>query len=257
MSDWAVILGASSGFGGATAKELARSGLNICGVHMDRKSTLHNAEEVVSEIEKTGQTALFFNMNAADAEKRADVVAQLKAKGDRVKVLMHSLAFGALKPVFGNDPADSLTQSQVEMTLDVMASSLIYWARDLYHAGLLQKGSQIFAMTSSGGHRQWRNYGAVSAAKAALESYMRQLAYELADKGIAANTLQAGVTDTAALRKIPDNVKMIEHAKKINPSGRLTQPEDVAKVIALIGLSEDTWMSGNVIRIDGTEDIVG
>jgi len=257
MSEWAVILGASSGFGAATAKELARSGLNICGVHLDRKNTLHIAQEVVSEIEKSGQTALFFNMNAADAEKRADVVGQLKAKGGRVKVLLHSLAFGALRPVITDDPADALTQSQVEMTLDVMASSVLYWAQDLYYAGLLQKGSQIFAMTSSGGHRQWRNYGAVSAAKAVLESSMRQLAYELAPKGIAANTLQAGVTDTAALRKIPDNLLMIEHAIKINPSGRLTRPEDIAKVIATIGLAEHTWMSGNVIRVDGTEDIVG
>ncbi len=257
MSDWAVILGASSGFGGATARALAAAGLNICGIHMDRKGTMPLVEAVIADVKATGQEALFINMNAADAEKRAAAVAQLQAKGSRVKVLMHSLAFGALKPVLAEESADALTQPQVEMTLDVMGSSLIYWSQDLFRAGLLRQGSQIFAMTSSGGHMQWKSYGAVSAAKAVLESWMRQLAVELAPHKIAANTIQAGITDTPALRKIPENAEMISRALNINPSGRVTIPEDVAKAIAMIGLSEDTWMTGNVIRVDGGEDITG
>ena len=257
MSDWAVILGASSGFGGATARALAAAGLDICGIHLDRKATMPLAGAVIADIEATGQEALFFNMNAADAEKRATVVAQLKANGDRVKVLMHSLAFGTLKPVLADESSDALTQPQIEMTLDVMGSSLIYWSQDLFRAGLLRQGSQIFAMTSSGGHMQWKSYGAVSAAKAVLESWMRQLAVELAPHKIAANTIQAGITDTPALRKIPGNAEMIDRAMNINPSGRVTIPEDVAKAITLIGLSENTWMTGNVIRVDGGEDITG
>ena len=120
----------------------------------------------------------------------------------------------------------------------------------------MQKGSQIFAMTSSGGHRQWKTYGAVSAAKAGLESYCRQLAVELSEFGIAANAIQAGVTDTPALRKIPGNEKMIEKAMELNPGKRLTRPEDVAKFIALLGLSEESWLTGNTIRVDGGEDII-
>ena len=260
MSDWAVILGASSGFGGATAKALARAGLDIMGIHLDRKTTLDNVEAIKNDIVAAGRQAIFINMNAADGEKRGAAVAQLQAAAGpdgRVKVLLHSLAFGALKPVVADDPKAALSQAQVEMTLDVMASSLLYWTQDLHHAGLLKKGSQIFGMTSSGGHRQWASYGAVSAAKAALESYMRQLAVELAPEGIAANTLQAGVTDTPALRKIPGNVEMLERATELNPGNRLTTPEDVARAITMIGLSEDTWLTGNVIRIDGGEDIIG
>jgi len=138
-----------------------------------------------------------------------------------------------------------------------MSSSLIYWAQDLYHAGLLQNGSQIFAMTSSGGSRQWKSYGAVSAAKASLESYCRQLALELSEFGIAANAIQAGITDTPALRKIPGNEIMIENALRTNPGKRLTVPDDVAKFIARVGLSENSWLTGNTIRVDGGEDITG
>ena len=83
------------------------------------------------------------------------------------------------------------------------------------------------------------------------------MAYELSKYGIAANALQAGVTKTPALKKIPGNEKMIEHALLLNQGKRLTIPEDVAKTIATLGWSENTWLTGNTIRIDGGEDITG
>ena len=106
-------------------------------------------------------------------------------------------------------------------------------------------------------HRQWKTYGAISAAKASLESYCRQLALELSEHGIAANAIQAGVTDTPALRKIPGNEQMINNAKRNNPGKRLTIPLDIATFISLIGLSNNTWMTGNNIKVDGGEDITG
>ncbi len=258
MSDWALILGSSSGFGEATARELAKKGINIYGIHLDRRGAMERIDALKSELKNEGVQVVFNNMSATDADKRSAVIDELKSLGNvRVKILMHSLAFGALKPILSNNHSSSLQQRQIEMTLDVMASSIVYWAQDLFFAGLLQKGSQIFGMTSSGGHRQWKAYGAVSAAKASLESYCRQLAFEFSEHGIASNALQAGVTDTPALRKIPGNEGMIEHAISVNPAGRLTVPEDVAKVIAMLGLSENTWLTGNTIRADGGEDITG
>lgn len=111
-------------------------------------------------------------------------------------------------------------------------------------------------MTSSGGHSVIPSYGAVSAAKAALESHIRQLAMELGLHGITANAIMAGVTDTPALRKIPGAVKMLSVAKIKNPAGRLTTPEDVAKAIVLLSEDAAYWVSGNTIGVDGGEDIV-
>ena len=256
MSDWALILGSSSGFGAATARELAKGGMNIFGIHLDRKAAMDSVNELVDELRSYGAQVEFRNMSATDADKRKDVIDELASMGDvRVKVLLHSLAFGALKPVI--DDEDVLQQKQIEMTINVMASSIIYWAQDLFSDSLISKGSHIFGMTSSGGHRQWKSYGAVSAAKAALESYCRQLAFELSEHGISVNALQAGVTDTPALRKIPGNDDMIKKVTEINPSKRLTTPEDVARVAVMIGASYDTWMTGNTIRVDGGEDITG
>ena len=256
---WALILGASSGFGGAAAKELARSGMHIIGVHLDRRATLPNVEQLVTAIQAEGRQALFFNVNAADPIKRQEVLDQVQPKlgGSTVSIVMHSLAFGTLKPYLSQDPKEQLTKDQMEMTLDVMAHSLVYWVQDLIARKLLGHGSRIFAMTSSGGRRVWPTYGAVSAAKAALESHVRQLAMELAPHGVTANCIRAGVTDTPALRKIPGNEQMMEFAKLRNPYRRLTTPEDVAKAIAALSNSGADWVTGNVIGTDGGEDIVG
>ena len=256
---WALILGASSGFGGATARELARNGFDIFGVHLDMRSTLPNADAIVKDIRSEGREAIFFNVNAADAAKRAEVIKAIVEKtsvdSSFVRVLLHSLAFGALKPVIAETPKDSLSQKQLEMTLDVMGNSLLYWAQDLAAHNLLRRGSRIFAMTSSGSTRVIRSYGAVSAAKAALEAHIRQLAFEMAPLGVTANAIRAGVTDTPALRRIPEGPGLLERVMATNPGGRSTTPEDVARTIAVLSDERLDWMTGNVIGVDGGEEI--
>src|SRR3989304_2215356 len=103
---WALILGSSSGFGEAAALELARLGYNIFGVHLDRRSGLDHAEEILQEIRGSGREAEFFNVNAADPQKRKEVVTrigeQFQKSPGTVQVLLHSLAFGTLRPLAGN-----------------------------------------------------------------------------------------------------------------------------------------------------------
>jgi enoyl-[acyl-carrier-protein] reductase (NADH) len=256
---WALILGASSGHGAGTALELARAGVNIFGVHLDLRSTLPQAKQVVEQIEGMGRQVQFFNVNAADAEKRAQVVAAIRerlAPDERLRVVLHSLAFGALRPYVPEDPAEAVSQKQMEMTLDVMAHSLVYWVQDLSYQDLLGPGSKIFAMTSSGSHRVFPSYGPTGCAKAALEYHVRHLAVELSQRGIAVNSIQAGVTDTAALRKIPGHERMLEYGREHNPGGRLTRAEDVARVILLISGEDSAWATGNAIQVDGGEDLV-
>jgi NAD(P)-dependent dehydrogenase (short-subunit alcohol dehydrogenase family) len=258
---FAVILGVSSGFGGATAIELAKAGYHIIGVHLDRAATMPIAEETKANVEKQGVKALFFNVNAADADKRREVLSAVRAEFDKlekpsVRLLMHSLAFGSLKPFIAATPEETLTQKQVEMTLDVMANSLIYWAQDLVMGGFMNQGGRIVAMTSGGSMRVLPTYGAVSAAKAALESYIRQLALELAPYNITANSIRAGVTDTAALRKIPGNDILIDNATMRNPYHRLTTPEAVARFITLLSHDYASWVNGDVLNVDGGENSV-
>ncbi len=255
--EWGLILGASSGFGAATARALARAGMSIAGVHLDRKATLPLAEAVAQDVRDAGGQAHFWNVNAADEEKRGPVCDRLAELlgGKPLKVLLHSLAFGTLKPFVSDVPGQRTTKAQLEMTLDVMAHSLVYWVQDLHCRGLLGEGSRIFAMTSSGGTRVMPFYGAVSAAKAALESHVRQLALELGGAGVAVNAIRAGVTDTPASRKIPVAEILFQEARRRNPGGRLTVPEDVAESVVALSLPGTRWISGNVLGVDGGEDV--
>ena len=256
---WALILGASSGFGEAACMAFAKAGYDIFGVHLDRRAGLAKVGEIKEAIEALGREARFYNINAADEAKRKATLDDMKeACGESpVRVLMHSLAFGTLRPFIDDDANAAMSSSQMNMTLDVMAHSLVYWTQDLVDAGLLRRGGKIFAMTSSGDHVMWKAYGAVSAAKCALESHIRQLAVELSPEGITANSIKAGVTDTPALRKIPGNAEIIESAMARNPGGRLTTPEDVATCLVTLSSDGLDWMTGNVINVDGGEDIAG
>ena len=269
---WSLILGVSSGFGAATALELARAGSHIIGVHLDRKATLPAVEQSAAQIRQLGRQARFFNMNAADPERRKEVLDAMKSETAhgpvRLHVVMHSLAFGTLLPYVGGRSVASaasaggggaagLTQSQMEMTLDVMAHSLVYWVQDLVSQGFLQRGGRVYAMTSEGSSRVWAAYGAVSAAKSALESHIRQLAMELAPQGITVNTIRAGVTDTPALRKIPGWEEMLKTAAARNPSGRTTTPQDIGRAIVALSHEGTSWITGNVINVDGGEFITG
>ncbi len=255
---WAVILGASSGFGEASARALAQAGYDIAGIHLDRKAGLLHVEKIVAAIGESGRRSRFFNVNAADEAKRKVVLdglaEELAAHGGTVAVLMHSLAFGTLKPYIADD---ALTKSNLDMTLDVMAHSLVYWAQDLVGRGMMGEGGRIFAMTSSGSTRVIPSYGAVSAAKSALESHIRQLAVELAPHRVTANALRGGVTDTPAARRIPGSSDLFTNAAARNPHGRLTTPEDVAHALVALCSPGADWITGNVINVDGGEEVAG
>ncbi|MBI5648040.1 MAG: SDR family oxidoreductase [Ignavibacteriae bacterium] len=255
---WALILGVSSGFGAAAARELARNGYNILGVHLDRQATMPAVTRLVHDIERCGQKAVFYNMNAADEKRRHEVLDTFvdehhKHGKAEIRVLFHSLAFGTLKPLVGRNDSEMITRAQLEMTLDVMANSLVYWTQDCARRGLIGRGTRIFTMTSDGANLQLPYYGAVSAAKAAVEAYIRQLALELGPRGIICNALLAGVTDTPALNKIPGARNMLFAAKAKNPMGRVTTPEDVARAVMVLMQPGAEFINGNTIGVDGGE----
>ncbi|MCX4763940.1 SDR family oxidoreductase [Streptomyces sp. NBC_01275] len=256
---WCLVLGASSGMGRATAVALAREGVNVFGVHFSTASQQDEVDELIEELRATGVQVSFHNSNAASKQTRAELVPLLGrlAGANGVRVLVHSIAFGSLLPLIPRDgQQDVITPRQMDMTVDVMGHSLVYWVRDLYVAGLLPRGAKVFALTSRGDEHAMPSYGAVAAAKAALGAHVRQLAVELAPSGIAVNALRAGMTLTPAMRRIPDSDALAQRAAEGNPHGRTTTTEDVAEAIVTLSASDSSWLTGNTIAVDGGEGLV-
>ncbi|NHF60013.1 SDR family oxidoreductase [Flavobacteriaceae bacterium TP-CH-4] len=256
-AETALILGGSSGLGLATAKKLARHGYDIVIVHRDRRSDIEEVESHFQEITSRGVSLHSFNLDAVNAEKRNAMISQLKellGEENKVKVLVHSLAKGNLKPM-QSEREKELDHQDFQITLDAMAISLYDWTKALVDAGLFAADARIVSFTSEGNTKAWANYGAVSAAKAALEAITRNIALEFAPSGIKANCIQAGVTDTKSFRSIPGSELLKGNALERNPSGRLTTPQDVANVVYLLTTQEAKWITGTVIKVDGGESL--
>ncbi len=261
LSGWAVVLGASSGLGAACAVGLARAGMDIVGVSLGRRQSRESAEATGAAIEAAGRRWWPIRANAADERGRAKVLDAITpeiAPGG-VRVLVHSLGFGSPVRFIGAGPSARGVPfaRQMEMTLDVMAHSLIYWTQDLVGGELMGAGGRILAMSSHGSHRVLPGYGAVGTAKAALEANVRELAVELAPSGIAVNAIRAGLTDTAAFRAIPTAHEMMARVVATHPAGRVTTPEDVAGVVVALCSPGCAWLTGNTVSVDGGESIVG
>ena len=255
--DWALILGGSNGLGLATAKKLARHGYNILIVHRDRRTNMDEIERDFQEISDLGIQFKSFNRDAIHPEKRQELLADIDTylpEGHKIKVLVHSIAKGNLKPMYAQGET-VLTHQDIEITFEAMALSLYDWTKELHERKLFHEDSRIISFTSEGNTKVMPGYGAVSVAKVALEALTRNIALEFAPVGIKANCIQAGVTHTKSLAMIPGYEKLMEHALKRNPHKRLTTPEDVANAVYLLTTEEAKWITGTIIKVDGGESL--
>jgi len=256
-TNWALILGGSKGLGLASAIKLARSGYHILVVHRDRNIDMQGIVNNFKEISAAGVLFKSYNQDAILQLNRDELIQKIKdfvPEGHKIKVLVHSIAKGNLKPMYSSNDQE-LSNQDFQITINAMAISLYDWAQALIKAGLFADDSRIIAFTSEGSSKAISNYGAVGAAKAALEAISRNMALEFATIGIKTNCIQAGVTDTESLRRIPGSENLIKQAKLKNPSARLTKPEDVADVVYLLCTDEAKWINGTVIKVDGGESL--
>ena len=251
---WAIILGCSTGHGAATARRLATEGYGIVGFHLDRGPIKKEAIKLQEEIASLNDNRVkFWNENAADKEVMLSKIEEIQSflNNGKVKLLMHSIAFGSTTNFFDPTP---VRQRQMDMTQHVMAHCLIYWTQVLLENDLLTAGSRIIGLTSEGSYKAMEGYGPVGVAKASLEAVVRQIGWELGSKGITANTIQAGITPTRALTKISKDWEgWVERTKKRNPMKRVTTPEDIAGLVSLLLNDKASFVNCSTIFCDGGE----
>ncbi|MDF4202875.1 SDR family oxidoreductase [Maribacter sp. SA7] len=255
---WALILGGSSGLGLATAKKLASHGYHILIMHRDRRAAMDEIEKEFNEIRAHGNEFLAMNVDVLNADKRPGIISDIQQQlpqGHQIKVMVHSVAKGTLKPMH-SESRPTLTDTDFRITFDAMALSLYDWTKALTTAGLFAEDTRIISFTSEGNTKALPNYSAVSVAKVALEALTRSIALEFAPVGIKANCIQAGITMTKSLSMIPGYEQIKENALKRNPQNRLTMPEDVANAVYLLTMDEAKWITGTVIKVDGGESLM-
>lgn len=252
---WAIVLGGSSGFGFAVVEKLARHGMNIAVLYREMAAIENPLKEKLAAIaDETGVIIAPFNINALDEAGRNSFIEQFSLLTNQkqcVRLLLHSIARGNLKPLISEENA--LSVEDIQGTTYAMSTSLLDWTRTLLAAQFFYKDARVIGLTSEGSNRYIDNYAAVSIAKASLQSLVTYMAVELSPYGLRTNLIQAGVTETPSLKRIPGSEELIEFSKKRNPMGRITQPEDVANVIYLLCTEESAWINGSLIHVDGGE----
>ena len=254
---WALILGGSSGLGWATAQKLSEKGFNLILLHRDRRADMPAIESNFEALQKSGAIFVAKNIDVLNPSKKEDFLKEVRTHlgEDKISVLVHSIAKGNLKPMHGKESDEVLKTQDFTFTIEAMATSAYDWTQSLMQNELFAEDARVVAFTSEGSSKPWPGYGAVSAAKAALEAMVRSMALEFAPIGIKVNCVQAGVVDTRSFRMIPNHEHLKKQALKRNPNQRLTQPGDVADVVYLLTRDEAKWITGTVIKVDGGESL--
>jgi NAD(P)-dependent dehydrogenase (short-subunit alcohol dehydrogenase family) len=260
---WAIVIGGSSGFGLATIEKLARHGMNIAVLYRETASMERSVKEKFSQVAAASAiTILPFNINALDGAGRSLFIQKFTetvGKKHCVRLLLHSIARGNLKPLMvlqdtgPKENNETLSIIDIQLTTYAMSTSLLDWARLLLKEELFLKDARIIGLTSEGANKFWEGYAAISIAKASLQSLTTYMAIEFGKYGLRTNLIQAGITETPSMKKIPSSKKLIEMSMARNPLGQMTRAEDVANVIYLLCTDEASWINGALIHADGGE----
>ncbi|MEO1486433.1 MAG: SDR family oxidoreductase [Bacteroidota bacterium] len=257
QNKWALILGGSSGLGWATAQKLSAKDFNLIVLHRDRRADMAEIESNFERLRESDVMIVSRNMDILNPSKKEAFLSEVKTilGDDKISVLVHSIAKGNLKSMYDKDSKEVLSAQDFALTIEAMATSAYDWTQTLFQNELFSEDVRVIAFTSEGSSRPWPGYGAVSAAKAALEAMVRSMALEFAPIGIKVNCIQAGVVDTRSFRMIPNHEHLKKQALKRNPNQQLTQASDVADVVYLLTTEEAKWITGTVIKVDGGESL--
>lgn len=232
----ALITGSSRGIGRAIALQLAPRGGQIVINYLQNEAA---ARETADAVAAAGGHPIVMQGNVRD---RRDLKA-LAGSLDRIDALIHNAAIGVLKPM------EKIRIPQWDLTLE--SSVRPFWALTSMCLERMPAGSSVIGLSSLGSRRYTPGYAAMGAAKGAMEALTRQLAVELAPRGIRVNTVCGGLVDTDALNYFPNREEMIALAEQITPLKRVGTPEDIAGAVELLLMPQAAWITGQVLVADG------
>lgn len=242
----ALVTGAASGMGKATAIALASKGAAVVIADLD----LDGATRAAKEIEERGGSALPIQVDVADsAQVRACCEKALSWTGGRMEILVNNAGYE--KPC----PVDQMSDEDWHRMIAVHLDGAFYFIRSIVPAMKAQRFGKIVNMSSTYGLVGWENEANYSAAKAGLLGLTKALAKELAPYRINVNALAPGSVMTPIQRVIPKEV--IEERMRTIPWKRYAEPEEIAEIICFLCSPKADYITGQVLSPNGGSLIVG
>lgn len=240
----ALVTGASRGIGRACAESLAACGASVI---VNFLKSHDAAREVVNSIQNCGGRAIAVR---ADVAERDDVQAMVDVIGEhfgRLDIIVSNAAAGGFRPLTDVTPAgfDSILRMNTAplLWLTQAALPLLQASKEI---------SRVIAISSHGSIRGIAHYGLIGASKAALESLVRHLAFELGRSGVNFNAVMPGIVATDAIKTLPGSAEMLAFVQEqILVRDRILQPSDVAGTVLFLASPLSQLIQGQVIVVDG------
>jgi len=235
----ALVTGASRGIGLAIAARLAEAGADV--MLSSRKADA--LEVAASSIEGSGGSVGWHAANAGDPDAAEACVAATVERFGAVDILVNN---AATNPYFGR--LVDLDLGRADKTVQVNQRALLVWTQCAWRASMAQRGGSVLNVSSVGGLSVEPGIGWYNVTKAAVAHLTRQLAYELGPS-VRVNALAPGLVKTEFARALWERAGDAVAARL--PLRRIGEPDDIAKV-ALFLLSEaSSWITGQVLVVDG------
>ncbi len=236
-----LVVGATGGIGSALCQRLATTGARLMLVARGEE----RLQELAAQLREAGSPDV--QLHALDARQPQAVESCVKAMIDHFGQLdgaAHLVGSILLKP------AHLTSDEEWAETLDVNLTSAFYVLRHAAKA-MLRTGGSIVLVSTSAARVGLPNHEAIAAAKAGLQGLTRSAAASYAARGIRVNCVAPGLVDTPLASRITGNERALEASRAMHPLGRIGQAEDVASSIAYLLGPESSWVTGQVLGVDG------
>jgi enoyl-[acyl-carrier protein] reductase I len=232
----------------AIAQALAREGAELAFTFQGER-----LEAGVRELAGSVGSSLVLPCDVTRDDDLDTVFSTLASAWDKLDILIHSVAFAP--PTTFEKPFAETTREDFATAMDISAYSLIAMTRRA--APLMRDGGAVMTMTFNASQRTYPNYNIMAVAKAALETSVRYLAYELGPRNIRVNAVSAGPVRTLAARSIHGFTVMEDHTEKNAPLRRNISAEDVGNAALYLCSPLASNVTGQIILVDAGYSILG